>query len=264
MKFIREQIFGQLIQEKSIRSMLFYEPRVELGKKHELVIVIHGMAQSAYNTDKLSTYIRTVGGYSTFRMDLSMVFGSFDNLMKEVKEQLDLIKFGLNFDKVHFIGHSMGGMVARKIISTWRFDNIGKFIALGTPYGGSNALKNLDKAISKIADYIYLVKYYDEMIKQFTEGIPKNNSVEIGLIAGKKDFSASDISITFGETELQFRRSNLKKPHDGAVEVASVFAISNKISIKDKIIANKNHFELINDDYIFKKVVKFLNTGSFK
>ncbi len=49
----------------------------------------------------------------------------------------DITAFAAQVDRVHFVGHSMGGLVARAVIAGFRPARLGSVVTLGTPHGGS-------------------------------------------------------------------------------------------------------------------------------
>ena len=49
-------------------------------------------------------------------------------------------------DKIHFIGHSMGGIVARHYLSENHPDNLGNVILITTPNGGSDLVSEVEES----------------------------------------------------------------------------------------------------------------------
>ena len=250
------------LEEKSLRSFLLYSPKVEPGRVNELVILFHGFGGDAYNSDEMAGLLREKHGYSTYRLDFSTVAGTLEGLVREIKAQLQKIGFGKDFERVHLVGHSMGGLVAMIAIQTWRFDNIGKVVALGTPFKGSKVYRNIDQ-ISPWLRHTLFLRYQSQMTAMVSEKKPKNLKVEIGLIAGNKSYTL-DYLLSLGASEKQYevRKASFRRPNDGSVEVDSALGLR-KTAVKDTITVNKNHQELFRGKGMARLISRFLQTGKF-
>jgi pimeloyl-ACP methyl ester carboxylesterase len=250
---------GIFLNEKTLTSMIFYKPgTIEYGRRrsNELVIILHGWLSAATFTETLARILRDKLGYSTLRLDLSMTFGSMENLMKEVEDQLSLVNWGKDFYKVHILAHSMGGLIGKIILNTWDFPNIGKFITIGTPFLGSRVLKAAGE-VSSIVKYTFFYQKADDIIKEAQRPLLKNRKTKIGLIAGNKTYALEDV-VTRADYELRIRMLGTS-PNDGTVTVESALGLADA---NDKVIVYKNHLQLIFDPPI-KEIGHFLLNGKF-
>ena len=106
-------------------------------KRNEVVVLLHGLGMSSYT---MLYYKRAIAseGYQTINIDYpSRAFNAVE-LLDIVS---DFIVRELNnhssYDKVHFVGHSLGGILARLLALKYEQDNLGCCIALGSPNRGS-------------------------------------------------------------------------------------------------------------------------------
>lgn len=84
---------------------------------------------------------------------------------------------------VHMVGHSMGGLVARRLLHLWLPDNFGRLVTLGTPHLGS-----------PLADMLHEYRFYKKLFGPAGEDLVTGRPIdwvapwpppyETGLIAG--------------------------------------------------------------------------------
>lgn len=108
--------------------------------------------------------------------------------------------------RVHIIGHSMGGLVARRLLELHRPPNFGRLLTLGTPHLGS-------PLADKLREYDFYQKAFGPVGQELVTGRPIDwpapwpPPYEIGLIAG---------SVPIGPGAL-----TLEGPSDGTVPAES-------------------------------------------
>lgn len=84
---------------------------------------------------------------------------------------------------IHLAGHSMGGLVARRLLHLWRPDNFGRLITMGSPHLGS-----------PLADIFHKYGFYKKLFGPAGQDLVTGRSIDwlapwpppyqIGLIAG--------------------------------------------------------------------------------
>ena len=106
-------------------------------KKNEVVILLHGIGMSRLT---MYYYQRAIeaAGYVTINIDYpSRRFRAtelFDIVKKLIKKELSAYD---DYDKVHYVGHSLGGILARLLALDNEDERVGCCIALGSPNRGS-------------------------------------------------------------------------------------------------------------------------------
>ena len=110
------------------------------------VVLLHGFGSIPGTMWPLAWTLRQAGYstltpfYPSWRMPLSQI-------VNRLKRQV--AAFATNHeDGLHFVGHSMGGLVIRALLHKERPANLGKVVMLGTPNAGS-----------EIADYLALRRW---------------------------------------------------------------------------------------------------------
>jgi pimeloyl-ACP methyl ester carboxylesterase len=249
------------LHEKSIETSLnpFIKPSIEFSDGNELVILVHGWLSSAKTMEKLAERLLKKN-YCTYRMDLSTTFGTLDKLKVEVKEQLDEIRFGRNFKRVHFIAFSMGGLILKYILNTWKFDNLGRLITLGTPHLGSPLSKVVKEKVPIIGSTFFVDKA-DYVLEEIGKNRFRNEGLKFGLVAGNKGYLINKDS----EYLLKIRKgvfSRFGKESDGTVAVSSALGMPEEY-VADTIVLNVNHVGLVYEPIVFKYVLNFLKNGKF-
>lgn len=96
----------------------------------EIVVLLHGIAKSSKHMSKLEGFLLE-NQYQVINVDYPSTDFELDYLA-------DFIYLKVNdavakYDKVHFVGYSMGGLLTRVILEKYRFDNLGKVVQLAAP-----------------------------------------------------------------------------------------------------------------------------------
>ena len=217
------------------------------NKKHsdqDYVVIIHGMAQSKKSMAKLAKYLESCN-YAPIVIDYPSTKHGIENIAKNFVinqiENLDKTK------KVHIIGYSLGGIIARYVVDNYQIDSLGNIILIGSPNKGSEMAKFLE-------NNLLVHKIFGPALKdlrpnsEFWDKIKDNvHEKNVGVIAG--DFSMNPLS-----SLLVFDGSS-----DGTVSVESA-----KIDgMKDFLILHHSHYFLMRNNEILSYIENFLQYGIF-
>lgn len=201
------------------------------------VVLIHGIWMPGLEMSLLGRRLHHCGfrphlfSYPSLRCDLA------DNAVR-------LQQFVQNIDApaVHFVAHSLGGLLVRQFFYDFPEQRPGRVVTLGTPHAGSQVARRMGS------------NPFGKMLlgQSFKHGLrgdvpPWTASHEIGVIAG---------NVSLGVGRLT---GNLSGPNDGAV------------SVKETMLAGMtahrvfpiNHAGLIFSREVAKVVCCFLRTGQF-
>ena len=102
------------------------------------VVLIHGLWMNKYCLHFLARKLRSFGfyphlfGYSTIRSPI-----------EEGVDQLCEFARSMGSERLHFVGHSLGGIVALRAIEKLPSECVGRAVLLGTPLGGSQVAQQL-------------------------------------------------------------------------------------------------------------------------
>ena len=155
----------------------------EKENSHEAVIMIHGMGRTSLSMLSPAIFLRGKGftvflyGYSSTRHGIgSHAEKLLDFIGKTVED---------DFTRIHFVTHSLGGIVARLALANFANPKIGRMVMTAPPNQGSvkaNAVSKIPFASRLLAPLDELKNEKDSFVK--TVPVP---DMEIGVIAGMKD-----------------------------------------------------------------------------
>jgi pimeloyl-ACP methyl ester carboxylesterase len=147
---------------------------------------------------------------------------------------------------VHFVGHSMGGLLTRAYLARHRPQRLGRVVMLGTPNGGS-------EIADRLKNFTVYRAYFGPAGQQLmterdstTHAILPPANYPVGIIAG--DRSIDPISSAF-----------LPKPNDGRVSVEN----TKLAGMTDHIIVSASHTWLARNQSAIDQTIAFLRGGRF-
>lgn len=207
-------------------------------KELETVVMLHGLWMSGPESTILRHRLR-VHGFNAVQF-------SYSSTSAEPWENaalLDDFLTKLSAETVHFVGHSLGGLVIVRLFEDFPQQKPGRVVCLGTPLSGSKAARGFARwPLGAIA----LGK---SLSNELLEGGPARWMAErdLGLIAGTQELGLGRF---FGE---------LESPHDGTVSVAE----TRLPGARDHLCMPVSHSGLLLSEDVADQVAQFLRTGSF-
>jgi len=186
-------------------------------------------------------------GYKTVNLD----YPSRKKTIEEIAEEEFALGIQLceqaEMQKIHFVTHSMGGIVVRQAMARQRPENLGRVVMLSPPNKGSfvtDKLKNL-----------WLYKWLNgpagQNLGTEDESLPNRLGpvdYEVGVITGNRHwfFDAWFSSFSPGE-------------HDGKVSVEG----ARVEGMADFLIVPETHPFIMNADKVIEQTIYFLRHGTF-
>ncbi len=175
--------------------------------KDDVVIFLHGIGHSKFYMLYLKRGFEKQG-YNTLNIDYPSTQRDIKSLASYLGHMLKQHKIWSQYKRVHFVTHSMGGLVCGFYLQDLcdRQDQLGRVVMLGTPHGGS-----------EIADKLQNFKPYQMIFgpagQELTTTCRSSEQIEpfydLGVIAGNKNWF------------YPLGRVIFNKPHDGCVSVES-------------------------------------------
>lgn len=226
----------------------------EVGAQDEVerVVLLHGATGSYVDLIGLEKAL-VHAGYEVHNWD----YPSTTMLIKDCAEHLYQKHISPSFNqsaqKTHFVGFSMGGLVAEEIIRTHQPVSLGRVVTLGTPYWGSDVSDFMSSNMVNRQYYGFTFgPAGQELTTAFRHAVMNNASplpYELGCIGGD-------------ENKAYFISRNLfqDKPNDGRVALES----TKHPDMKDHIIVHADHGQLPDDQDAQEATINFLKHGSFK
>jgi triacylglycerol lipase len=211
----------------------------------DYVVLIHGMAQSKRSMSKIATYLESKN-YTPVVIDYPSTKHSIEEIVQNfVIKQIENLDRG---KKIHIVGYSLGGIIARYVVDNYKIESLGNIILIGSPNRGSEMAQFLE-------NNILIHKIFGPALKDLRPSSDfwskiKGNVAEnhVGVIAG--DFSMNPLS-----SLLVFEGSS-----DGTVSVESA-----KVDgMKDFLVLHHSHYFLMRNDEILPYIENFLQYGMFQ
>ena len=208
------------------------------------VVLLHGIARTSRSLRKLERALQQ-SGFATLNIDYLSRKKPLEALAADI--HLPISEFAAaRGGPIHFVAHSMGGLLARVYLAQHRPERIGRVVMLGTPNGGSEVADLLKRFA------LYRAFYGPAGLQLATEQDLTLTSLPpldypVGIIAGLR--TLDPIASTFV----------LPKPNDGRVSVQS----SKLDRMADHTTVEASHTGLVRHPGAIVQTIAFLQTGRF-
>jgi pimeloyl-ACP methyl ester carboxylesterase len=209
------------------------------------VVLLHGISRTTRSFRKMQAALERCG-FATLNQDYASRRKALEALAEDIHPAIQRFADGID-GSVHFVGHSMGGLLARVYIARYRPTRLGRVVMLGTPNSGSEIADRL-KHIGAYRAWFgpagqQLVTQRDATIAAMFPPV----DYPVGIIAGNR--SVDPIMSAF-----------LPKPHDGRVSVEN----TRLDGMADHIIVGTSHPWLIRNGRAIEQTITFVRDGSFR
>jgi len=179
-----------------------------------------------------------------FALELhSLRYSAVSTSMSEVAEQLDAFVRELRSSVVHFVGHSLGGLVIYRFLERFPAQPPGGVVFLGTPCVGSRAAERagLFAPVAHLMGQAVAQELLQPRERRWTHARP------LGIIAGSQP-------IGFGQLFAGFDEDN-----DGTIAVSE----TRMPGAADTIVLPVSHLGLLLSARVAHETGLFLTTGHF-
>jgi pimeloyl-ACP methyl ester carboxylesterase len=204
----------------------------------EPVIIIHGLWVHGLAMGWLARRIKQDGfdahsySYPTVRLTLS-----------ENADRFARYCASFAAPRVHIVAHSMGGLVALKMLQMNRQLRCGRLILIGTPYTGSLAAQRL--ALFPGGNTL-LGRSIAEWLREPRPA--PDAAVETGIIAGTRGYGLGRLIAP-----------DLPQPHDGVVTLSETAVPG----VKQRVELKVGHTEMLFSREVARQCCAFLRNGRF-
>jgi pimeloyl-ACP methyl ester carboxylesterase len=208
------------------------------------VVLLHGLGRTGLSMRALTSACRNAG-YATFaptygfRTAVPAIVADLQPRIHAFAEKQD--------GPLHFITHSLGGLVARALINADRPPRLGRVVMLAPPNAGSELVDTLERlgldriALGPASRYLRTTR-------------PETAEARLGGV----DF---DLGIIAGDRPLDPVLPRLLIPgaNDGKVSVAA----TRIAGMRDHIILPVQHTMMVADRRVIAQTLAYLSTGAF-
>ena len=206
------------------------------GAMTEHVILLHGVWMRGLTLISLARRLRGAG-FSVDVFDYASVFGDSATTCERLRARMR----ESGGDRVHLVGHSLGGIVALEATRKARDLPRGHVVCLGPPLRGSSVAR----VLSGLPGGRWLLGANRDML---TEGVKRwDGSRPVGVVAGELPFG---LGISIGA---------LSSPHDGTVAVEE----TRLGGLADHCTVAATHTGLLFSSTVADLTVGFLRNGRF-
>jgi pimeloyl-ACP methyl ester carboxylesterase len=208
------------------------------------VILLHGISRTHRSFQKMQTAVEAAG-FAALNVGYASRHHALEMLSEDIHPAIAQFAAGTE-GQIHFVGHSMGGLLARVYIARYRPQRLGRVVMLGTPNGGSEIADRL-KNVSLYRAWFgpageQLVTRRDDATSALFPAV----DYPVGIIAGNR--SVDPTSSLF-----------LPKPHDGRVSVEN----TKLDGMADHIVIGTSHPWLPGNSVAIAQTIAFLKDGRF-
>lgn len=208
------------------------------------VLLLHGIARRASSMRKIEHALRA-DGYATLNLDYPARRLALGRIAESVSFEVEA--FAARVGRLHVVTHSMGGLVARALITRHRPANLGRVVMLAPPNGGS-----------EVADALHRFGLYRRFFGPAGAQLATERSDSLKRLLGEVDYPlgiiAADRSLYPLESWLM-----LPGPNDGRVTVAR----TKLPGMSGHITLPATHAMMIWNARVIRETLHFVREGRF-
>ncbi len=204
---------------------------------NHMIVVVHGLWLTGGAMTILRARLERMG-YQARSFSYPSVH---EDLSHNAAQLFSFVK-SLRAERIHFVGHSMGGLLVLQMLKEHRDSRIGRVVLAGSPYQDIQAVKNL-------------------MRNAFTQSVV-GKSVSQWLEQAKPDVADThEIGVIAGDRSLGLGRlvTHLPKPNDGTILVDE----TQVPGAQDSIVLHVTHSQMLFSAAVAEQAAHFLETGRF-
>ena len=216
-----------------------------VAQASECVVLLHGLIRSSTSMNKMQRELDEAG-FVTANID----YPSRDYTVEEladmaVPEGLKACRSHDDVERIHFVTHSLGGILVRQYLSSNEIPELGRVVMLGPPNQGSGAADDM----ADVPGFEWLNGPAGRQLGKGEDSVPLKlgpADFEVGIIAGNRTIDPITSAV-------------LENPDDGRVSVED----TKLEGMKDFIVVEHSHAFMMRMRRPIELTISFLQTGSF-
>jgi len=211
----------------------------------DCVVLLHGLARSSTSLDTMEQALQDEG-YRTANIDYpSRDFEIAELASIAVEEGLAACRVGDDVEKIHFVTHSLGGILVRQYLKSGSIERLGRVVMLGPPNQGSIAVDELEG----VPGFDWINGPAGRQLGKGEDSVPLAlgpANFELGIIAGNRTIDPITSAV-------------LDDPDDGRVSVAD----TRLEGMDDFVVVEHSHAFMMRMQRPIELTISFLKTGRF-
>jgi pimeloyl-ACP methyl ester carboxylesterase len=208
------------------------------------VVLLHGISRTSRSFHKVQKAIEAAG-FATLNLGYDSRHKPLQSLAEDIHPAIQ--RFVQDIEgSLHFVGHSMGGLLVRVYLARYRPPCLGRVVMLGTPNGGS-------EIADRLKNFTVYRAYFGPAGQQLmterdpaTEAILAPADYPVGIIAGNRSIDPLSSAL-------------LPRPNDGRVSVEN----TKLDGMADHVVVPASHPWLVRNGMAIDQTIAFLRHGRF-
>ena len=216
-----------------------------LAMANECVVLLHGLARTSTSMNRMERELAKAG-FATANIDYPSRAHTVEELAEiAVPEGIAACRARDGIDTIHFVTHSLGGILVRQYLSTHDLDELGRVVMLGPPNQGSAAVDEL----GDVPGFDWLNGPAGRQLGKGEQSVPLQlgpADFELGIIAGNRTIDPITSAV-------------LENPDDGRVSVED----TKLEGMTDFVVVDHSHAFMMRMRRTIELTKSFLKNGRF-
>jgi pimeloyl-ACP methyl ester carboxylesterase len=227
-----------------LAAVILFTPTLRVGAQPvDQVVVLHGLGRSSMSMWLLASRL-TEAGFEVHNLDYPSTEETIDRLVEMLDGELETCCLSSG-ERLHFVTHSLGGILVRAYISQKRPHNLGRVVMLSPPNQGSELVDELrDSPL-----FQWATGPAGQELGTDPSNLPNQlgpADFEVGIITGSLSLNPLTSWLVTGED-------------DGKVSVEN----AQLEGMADFLVVPNTHTFIMNSSQVAREVVHFLEQGTF-
>lgn len=211
----------------------------------DCVVLLHGLARTAGAMEPMQEALADAG-FATANVDYPSRAHTIEELAPiAVEAGVDACRALPDVGRIHFVTHSLGGILLRWYLAEYDIAGLGRVVMLGPPNQGSIAADRM----RNVPGYDWLNGPIGRQLGKGDDSVPlalPPANFEVGIIAGNRTIDPITSAV-------------LPDPDDGRVSVDD----TKLEGMKDFVVVEHSHAFLMRMQEPIELTIRFLKSGEF-
>src|SRR5436190_22641444 len=163
-------------------------------RRNDTIVLIHGLAAPPLVMDPLARSLRQFFAH-VLNWSYPSLWSRIERHGSKLVEQLRRLDGDEAHGRIHLVGHSMGGIIARLALAEFVPERLGRFVMIAPPNRGSHVARRLAPYLGRICPPLTQLADHDA---SFVRSLPLPSIHDLGIIAAQTDFLVEEPNTRLG------------------------------------------------------------------